>query len=119
MEFFKKKDLDFVNERLKYKFNISILEAQLTKLQEHYNDNVNKYEELLVKYSNLQKENEKLKENAIHNDKVVDKAKWNEMLYKSRIDKAIEYIKHLDNVFIDDKKQDEILNILEWSDNND
>ena len=30
------------------------------------------------------------KENAEHNDKVVDKAKWNEMIYKSRIDKAIE-----------------------------
>lgn len=41
----------------------------------------------------LQKENEILKENAEHNDKVVDKAKWNEMIYKSRIDKAIEYIK--------------------------
>lgn len=48
---------------------------------------------LLLDYiTNLQEENEILKENAIHNDKVVDKAKWNEMLYKSRIEKAIEYI---------------------------
>ena len=42
--------------------------------------------------TNLQQENERLKENAIHNDKVVDKAKWNEMIYKSRIEKAIDYI---------------------------
>ena len=36
---------------------------------------------------------------------------------QEKIEKAIEYIKHLDNVFIDDKKQDEILNILEGEDN--
>ena len=47
---------------------------------------------LLDYITNLQEENERLKENAIHNDKVVDKAKWNEMLYKSRIEKAIEYL---------------------------
>lgn len=32
--------------------------------------------------------------------------------YKSRIDKAIEYVEHLDNVFIDSKEQDNIVNIL-------
>ena len=47
---------------------------------------------LLDYITNLQKANEILKENAIHNDKVVDKAKWNEMIYKSRIAKAKEYI---------------------------
>ena len=46
---------------------------------------------LLDYITNLQKENERLKENAIHNDKVVDKARWNEMIYKSRNEKAIEY----------------------------
>ena len=40
----------------------------------------------------IQKENNILKENAEHNDKVVDKAKWNEMIYKSRNEKAIEYL---------------------------
>ena len=47
------------------------------------------------KMKQLQKENERLKENVIHNDKVVDEAKWNEMLYKSRNEKAIEKIKKI------------------------
>lgn len=41
----------------------------------------------------LRKENQILRENAEHNDKVVDKARWNEMIYKTKIEKAIEYIK--------------------------
>lgn len=45
-----------------------------------------------VKNKKLQEENIILKENAIYNDKVVDKARWNEMIYKSRNKKAIEYI---------------------------
>ena len=55
----------------------------------------------------LEEENERLKENAIHNDKVVDKAKWNEMIYKSRCEKAIEYIK-------EHRRKDEFLNLNEW-----
>ena len=47
-------------------------------------------------FKKLIKENERLKENAIHNDKVVDKAKWNEMLYKSRIEKALKYIEKVE-----------------------
>lgn len=71
-----------------------------------------KEEKLLLDYiTNLQEENKILKENAEHNDKVVDKAKWNEMIYKSRNEKAIEYMnntfditsikefyEHLDNI---------------------
>ena len=44
------------------------------------------------KIDNLRKENEILRKNAEHNDKVVDKARWNEMIYKSRCDKAIEIL---------------------------
>ena len=51
-------------------------------------ENWNEQEEWTNYY---RKENKRLKENAIHNDKVVDKAKWNEMLYKSRCKKALEY----------------------------
>lgn len=50
-----------------------------------------KQQDLILK---LQQENERLKDNAIHNDKVVDKARWNEMIYKSRCEKAVEYIKN-------------------------
>ena len=34
----------------------------IIKLQQYYKDNINKYEELIEKYSNLQQENERLKE---------------------------------------------------------
>lgn len=37
----------------------------------------------------LEKENKILRENAEHNDKVVDKANWEKNLYKSRNEKAI------------------------------
>lgn len=38
---------------------------------------------LLLDYiTNLQQENERLKDNAIHNDKVVDKVNWENMLLK-------------------------------------
>ena len=54
-------------------------------------------EQELVNYiKDLQQENEILKENAIHNDKVVDKARWNEMIYKSRIDKINELLNRHD-----------------------
>lgn len=41
----------------------------------------------------LRQENNILRKNVEHNDKVVDKARWNEMIYKSRCEKAIEHIK--------------------------
>lgn len=82
-----------------YERDLKKLEDYITNLQEKVE---NQRQELVslndrlkeVKKSNgfLKQENERLKENAIHNDKVVDKAKWNEMIYKSRIEKAIEYI---------------------------
>lgn len=82
-----------------------------------YITNLQKSQETLIKndneiITNLQEENNILKENAEHNDKVVDKAKWNEMLYKSRIDKAIEYIHNDQLVFrLSSKKQ-----IEDWFD---
>ncbi len=72
---------------------------------------------LLDYITNLQKENEMLKDNAIHNDKVVDKARWNEMIYKSRIEKAVEYIKlyaSYDNNFcLDYHELNNLLKILQ------
>lgn len=83
-----------------------------------YYERLEDYEEQIRKakeYKNLEIENEILKENAIHNDKVVDNARWNEMIYKSRIDKAVEYIKsnYIDNP-IEFKK--DLLKILKGSD---
>ena len=59
----------------------------ITNLQQYYNDNVNKYEELLVKYSNLQ-ENQKL------NELNVCVGCNNNPDYKLRCEKAIEYIRN-------------------------
>lgn len=58
-------------------------------------DELKFYKEIFSCINNLQKENERLKENSIHNDKVVDKAKWNEMIYKSRNEKAVDGIQQL------------------------
>ena len=58
-----------------------------------------KYEELEQKVEQLEKENKILKENAEHNDKVVDKVNWENMLLKEKNNQlenirkeAIEYI---------------------------
>ena len=73
----------------------------------------------------LEEESERLKENAIHNDKVVDQARWNEMLYKGRIDKAIPMLKELNikikeilRIGIDIKEIGDIENILNGVMNN-
>ena len=85
----------------------------------------NRDERLLDCITNLREENKILKENAEHNDKVVDKAKWNEMIYKSRNEKAIEYIKNkqeLNKMFgtitLSKNSQNELLNILNGGDKN-
>ena len=67
----------------------------------------------------LTKENKRLKENAIHNDKVVDKAKWNEMIYKSRCEKASKVIKNKYPVLCESEGdfKEELLNILEGENN--
>ena len=44
----------------------------------------------------LRKENKILRENAEHNDKVVDKANWENQKLKEVIDKSIEYIESND-----------------------
>ena len=57
---------------------------------------VNKEAEMLfdatMEIEQLQQENKILRENAEHNDKVVDKVNWERQLLQQRIDKAIEYI---------------------------
>lgn len=73
---------------------------------------------------NLQKENQILKENAIHNDKVVDKARWNETIYKSRNDKAKEKLKSVNLYGLRSGKTlisaliNDVLDILEGYDEN-
>ena len=51
-----------------------------------------KYNELLKENQELKKENKILRENAEHNDKVVDKVNWENLIIKSRIHKTINFI---------------------------
>lgn len=79
--------------------DILVLLDYITNLQQDntmYAQLKDEYEEEI---KDLQQENQILKENAIHNDKAVDKARWNETIYKSRIDKAIEHIEKHQFVF--------------------
>lgn len=69
----------------------SLLLDYITNLQDRIKELEAINEEHRKINGKLREENEILKKNAEHNDKVVDKARWNEMVYKSRIDKAIEY----------------------------
>ena len=53
--------------------------------------------ELLLSYiEQLEKENKILRENAEHNDKVVDKVNWENQQLKKQKDDVVEYIKGLD-----------------------
>ena len=52
--------------------------------------------ELQQENQSLKKENKILRENAEHNDKVVDKANWENLKLKEVIDKSIEYIESND-----------------------
>lgn len=52
-----------------------------------------KYDSLLQKYEQLEKENKILRENAEHNDKVVDKVNWKINVLKHNRDKALKFIK--------------------------
>lgn len=84
----------------------------ITNLQEYYNDNTNKYEELLVKYSDLQENNQAMQEEMARTWKIADD-------YKSRIDKAIEWIDYdnMENYFECPKKEmKDLLNILQGED---
>ena len=60
-------------------------------------DKYKRYMELYDEIERLNKENNILKKNAEHNDKVVDNVNWENMFFKEIIDKAIEYIE--DNTY--------------------
>lgn len=61
-------------------------------LKQQFDEILNANHKLAVENEELQEENEILKENAIHNDKVVDKVNWENRLLKDTIDKAIEHL---------------------------
>lgn len=105
-------------ETVKVKHNIIL--DYITNLQEENKRLKAQNTRYEVKMNNLIQENNVLKENAEHNDKVVDKAKWSEMIYKSRNKKAINYIRmyYYEDLYDDTLTafEDKLLNILQGSD---
>lgn len=84
------------NEKLKYNARGQVNDYFKDKYADEVLKNAELKEEnekLQTTVNNCKQENEILRKNAEHNDKVVDKARWNEMIHKSRNEKAIEYIK--------------------------
>jgi len=86
-----------VNDYFKDKYADEVLKnAELQQDLDKANDIIEKdrqfYKCRMDEYVELKKENEILKANAEHNDKVVDKARWNEMIYKSRCEKALNLV---------------------------
>ena len=75
--------------------DINKLEDYITNLQIELNTCMIERNQYLSIKEHLEQENKILKENAIHNDKVVDKARWNEMIYKQRNEKAIEKLESI------------------------
>ena len=65
------------------------------------------YDDLQQENQSLKKANKILRENAEHNDKLVDDYWWENKNLKDRIEKAIEYIET-------HKRQDEFLELNEW-----
>ena len=102
---------------LKYYEAIQRIIDYIAELEQDFEEEKRINQEDLKLIDELQQENERLKENAIHNDKVVDKAGWNEMDYKTRNEKAIEYIEWSNYEMVNDNKKffnylDKLLNIL-------
>ena len=86
-------------------------------INSHFNQT--NYAISLEKYvKELLKENKILRENAEHNDKVVDNLRWENRLLHNKIDKAIKYInKHrADGGYLDIQEVKELLEILKDSD---
>ena len=92
-------------------------DKEFASIKEYYNDNINKYEDLIVKYSKLQEENKNLKLS------LKNRIKYSEDLDEKilRIDKAIKYIReNYDNYYGDElyDNYQEIINILTGEDTN-
>ena len=64
--------LSYYPEDLLNREDMWLLYDHITNLEQYYNDNINKYEELLVKYSNLQEEIERLNNIINEIEKVLD-----------------------------------------------
>ena len=141
-----KEILDKLNNKAEhyilYDYEVKQLLDHITNLQKYYNYNVNKYEELILKYSNLQEENEILKDlkyfttDEIYKElgkRLQECADVSEELAsecndkQERMDNAIELIKKdreknydtLEKKAFYCNKTDKLLNILQGDDKND
>lgn len=94
----------------------------LKEFQKEHGKNVfPDYDEIYKRYDKLKEENKILKENAEHNDKVVDKTNWEINILKNNRDKAIEYIENMPYLQETDKEYEDIngntyFTYKEWND---
>ena len=131
-----KEILDYIDDRIIPNEKWEAVKDYITNLQQYYNDNVNKYEELLVKYSDLQEENERYKRifegkerfskimpddtdfiilSKTDYDRQQDDIELVLIDYKSRNEKAIEFIGNpLDNYW--EQEAQYLLKILQGDD---
>lgn len=79
-------------QRMKDNFDSKVdVITELKEDIEEYNDKLN---EIVKERNKLINENKILKENAEHNDKVVDKVNWENQQLKKQKDDVVEYIKN-------------------------
>ena len=83
----------------------------LPLLDKHYS----KTYELQQEIQSLKKENKILRENAEHNDKVVDKVNWENLKLENQQKKFIEYLENEKNIYpydISDYTYEDIINAI-------
>ena len=85
-------DLSF-NERKELLSRIEQLEKRNKELYEGFMATQEELTDYATKNEQLEKENKILRENAEHNDKVVDKVNWEINVLKHNRDKALKFIK--------------------------
>ena len=83
----------FTNKELK------MIDDYIKELESYKYNMDRDYLRLEKENQSLKKENKILRENAEHNDKVVDKVNWENQKLKKQIDKSIEYIQNHQLVF--------------------
>ena len=86
------KELEEYINKIEPNFNSHLEKGTIEMSNEYYNLVEEKMVRLINKNQELKKENKILRENAEHNDKVVDKVNWENLKLKNQQKEFIEYL---------------------------